>query len=152
MRKSIPGMLLCIVIAFLPAISGVVVDTDGWYNDLDKPPFTPPGWVFGPAWSTLYLATGIALYLIWRSAESNKQVAYRLFGLHLVLNASWTLVFFGLEQVWMAPAVILVLLVVIGLCIVRFKGINPWASRLFMPYFAWVVFATYLNLGIAWLN
>ncbi|MCO5216885.1 MAG: tryptophan-rich sensory protein [Thermomicrobiales bacterium] len=152
MRKSLPAMLICVAVAFLPAISGLAVETSGWYNELSKPPLTPPGWVFGPAWTTLYLTTGIALYLIWRSPNRDKQGAYGLFGLHLVLNTSWTLVFFGLEQIGLALVVILTLLIIIGLCISRFNSINPWASRLFMPYFAWVAFATYLNAGIAWLN
>lgn len=151
-RKSIPAMLICIAVAFLPAISGLVVDTDGWYNELAKPPLTPPGWLFGPAWTTLYLATGVALYLLWRSADGNKQAAFGLFGLHLILNAGWTLVFFGLEQIQLALAVILALVIVIGLCIFVFRSIDPWASRLFVPYLAWVLFATYLNVGIAWLN
>lgn len=152
MRKSIPAFLICVAIAFLPSISGFLVDTDGWYKQLEKPPLTPPGWVFGPVWSLLYLATGIALYLIWQSSDSNKQAAYGLFGTHLVLNASWTLLFFGLEQPWIALAVILALLVVIVLCIRRFASIHPWASWLFIPYLAWVSFATYLNAGIVWLN
>lgn len=152
MLKQIGALIVAILIAYIPGAIGNLVNQSPWYDALDKPPLQPPGWTFGVVWTILYIATGIALYLIWRSEASNKTMAYTLFGVHMVLNASWSLVFFGLEQPWFGLVVILALLATIVLCITNFRRISQWASWLFIPYLAWVAFATYLNAGVAFLN
>lgn len=152
MLRNIVGFIVSIAIAFIPSLVGNLVGQSVWYDELDKPPLQPPGATFGIVWTILYFLTGVALFLIWRSSASNKQMAYTLFGVHLVLNAAWSLVFFGLEMPWGALAVLIALLITIVLSILEFRRIDKWASYLFIPYAAWVAFATYLNIGILVLN
>jgi len=152
MPKQIVAFVISIAIAFIPSLLGMLVEPSGWYDSLDKPPLQPPGWVFGAVWTPLYFAKGVALFLIWRSDADNKRPAYVLFGVQLVLNAAWSLNFFGLELPWVSVAIIVALLAAIILCINRFRPISQWASWLFVTYAAWVVFATYLNIGVAVIN
>ena len=124
-----------------------------WYAALDKPPLNPPNWVFGPVWSTLYLLIGIALALvILESSTGSKKKAYFWFGLQLVLNALWSLVFFGLHAPWLGVVVIAALIVSIVMTIREFYGIQKLSAWLMLPYLAWVCFATYLTVGISLLN
>lgn len=152
MLRNIVALVAAILVACIPGAVGNLVGPGTWYDGLDKPPLQPPGWMFGVVWPILYFATGVALFLIWRSAAVDKKPAYILFGIHMVLNASWSLVFFGLQQPWFAFAVIVALLVTILVSIMYFTRISQWASWLFVPYAIWVTFAMYLNLGVAWLN
>lgn len=152
MLKQIAALVVALVIAYIPGAIGNLVSPGQWYDELDKPPLQPPGTVFPSVWIPLYLAMGVALYLIWRSSASNKQPAYVLFGIQAVLNAAWSLVFFGLQQPWFAAVIILALLAAVVYSIKVFRGVNQWAAWLFVPYAVWVAFATYLNLGVAILN
>lgn len=124
-----------------------------WYAALDKPWFNPPNWVFGPVWSTLYLLMGIALWLVWTAkSDASKQRAYIVFGTQLVLNALWSLVFFGLHQPWLAVVIIAALIVAIILNIREFNKFSRVAAWLLVPYIAWVTFASILNISVAYLN
>ena len=124
-----------------------------WYAQLDKPWFNPPNWVFGPVWSTLYLLMGIALWLVWiAKSDRSKKRAYILFGTQLVLNALWSVVFFGLHQPWAAVIVIVALWIAIALNIREFAKFSKPAAWLLVPYIAWVSFASLLNISIAILN
>lgn len=152
MLKQIVVFVASLVIAYIPGAIGNLVSPGSWYDGLNKPPLQPPGAVFPSVWIPLYLAMGVALFLIWRSDAVTKQTAYVLFGIQAVLNAAWSLVFFGMQQPWFAAVVILALLAVVVYSIKVFRGINQWAAWLFVPYAAWVAFATYLNLGVAILN
>lgn len=152
MLKQIVAFVASLVIAYIPGAIGNLVSPGSWYDGLDKPPLQPPGAVFPSVWIPLYLAMGVALFLIWRSDAANKQTAYVLFGIQAVLNAAWSLVFFGMQQPWLAAVIILALLAIVVYSIKVFRGINQWAAWLFVPYAAWVAFATYLNLGVAILN
>ncbi len=134
-----------------------------WYPELIKPSFTPPSWVFGPVWITLYTLMGVALWLVWQKREVKKwwywgkrnvatDTALVLFFIQLLLNVLWSIMFFGLENPWAGFIVIIELLVFIVLTIIWFWRINKFASILLWPYLAWVSFATLLNLMLALLN
>jgi benzodiazapine receptor len=124
-----------------------------WYAALEKPFFSPPNWIFGPVWTLLYLLMGIALFLVWTAhTKEKKKPAYIAYGVQLVLNAGWSLVFFGLHAPWAGLVVILLLLIAIGVTGRRFWPISRAAAWLIVPYLLWVIFATALNLGIALLN
>ena len=123
-----------------------------WYAGLDKPPLLPPNEVFGPTWAVLYLLMGIALALIILHKADGKKSAYLWFGVQLVLNASWSIVFFGLHQPWLAIVIIVALIGSIIMTGFTFRKFVPAAAWLLVPYLAWVCFATYLNLGVALLN
>ncbi len=147
-----------IISIILPQLIGgvgalVTISSVGsWYQTIDKPFFTPPSWVFGPAWTTLYLLMGIALFLIWKSDHPSKKTALWLFGIQLVLNGIWSPAFFGLESPILGLVVIVPLWILIVVCIKVFFPIHKTASYLMVPYLLWVSFATALNAGIWYLN
>jgi tryptophan-rich sensory protein len=125
-----------------------------WYAELIKPRFTPPDWVFGPVWISLYILMGIAAFLIWRRGLHHHVVrrALALFGVQLVLNALWSFLFFGLRS----PLAGLIGIFILGIAIIftvrSFLKVSRTAGLLLIPYFLWVSFASGLNLSIWWLN
>lgn len=141
-------LLLNALVAFgggLASTSGV----DGWYADADKPAWTPPNWVFGPVWTVLYAVMAVAAWLIWRRHGRAATTALVLYGVQLALNAAWTPVFFGAEQLGLGLAIILALEVALVATIVAFHRLTPWVAWLLGPYLAWVLYATTLNAGLA---
>lgn len=124
-----------------------------WYLTITKPAWNPPGWIFGPAWITLYTLMGIAAYLLWQQRSlPEAKIALWVYGIHLIFNALWSILFFGLKNPALAFAEIVVLLLLITATIVLFWRIHPLAGALLLPYLAWVSFATYLNYTIWQLN
>lgn len=125
-----------------------------WYTTITRPDIAPPNWVFAPVWFVLYTLMGIALFLVWRKGLSHRRVriAFWFFIAHLLVNAAWSYVFFGLHNVTLALGVIAVLWLMIAMLIVWFKRIDKRAGWLLVPYFLWVSFATYLNYLFMTLN
>ena len=125
----------------------------GVYEQLAKPPLSPPGAIFGIVWTVLYLCMGIALYLVWEChASRERSAALRLFAAQLFFNFCWPLLFFRFQwycfaAVWLAVLVLLVLLTTIV-----FYRQDTMAGKLFLPYLLWCIFALYLNAGICILN
>jgi tryptophan-rich sensory protein len=122
-----------------------------WYAGLIKPSFSPPNWLFAPVWTTLYILMGIALYRIVVKT-SWRHPAVKLFLIHLILNAFWSIAFFGLKSPLLGFLVILALLAMIAAIIWKLYRLDRSAAYLLMPYLAWVTFATLLNFSIWWLN
>ncbi len=125
-----------------------------WYAGLAKPFFAPPNWLFGPAWTTLYILMGIALFLIllkWTGKASEKK-AVGFFGMQLVLNIFWSFLFFALQNPLLAFIEIIVMWFAILATILSFYKISKPAAYLLIPYIAWVSFASILNLSIWFLN
>ncbi len=150
---NILRLVIFIVIAFLPAIVGGLFGPGDWYKGIVKPSWTPPGWVFGPAWTLLYLLIGISGYLAWESSDgAQRNLAFAVFGVQLLLNALWSWIFFGLHQPGLALLEIVTLLAVIVLNIVLFLPISRAAGLVLIPYALWVSFATALNFSIWRLN
>ena len=126
---------------------------DTWFTTLAKPAWNPPSWVFGPVWITLYTLMGVAAFLIWQRREvQGAKLALVVYGVHLILNALWSVLFFGLRNPGLAFAEILILLVFIVVTTILFWRINTWAGALLLPYLTWVSFATFLNYTIWQLN
>ena len=126
---------------------------DSWYRELIKPAWTPPGWIFGPVWTLLYLAMAIAAWLVWRQrAFSNVTAVLLLFAVQLVLNAAWSAVFFGLQNPGLAFLNIVLLWGAIVATMIAFWRIIALAGWLFVPYILWVTFAAALNLAILQMN
>jgi tryptophan-rich sensory protein len=151
-----------------PLIAGVIgsiftsESVSTWYQTIEKPSFSPPNWLFGPVWTTLYVLMGISLFLIWRATSttttfpedrrSRKIAAFIAFGSQLILNVLWSFIFFGLRSPQLAFAEIVILLISIVVTIVIFYKISRLAAVLMMPYAGWVTFASFLNLQIWLLN
>jgi len=126
----------------------------GWYEMLAKPMLTPPGWVFGPVWTILYVLMGVAAFIIWRQGLRKRpvRIALGLFFVQLVLNTLWSILFFGLQNPAAAFVGILVLWAAILATIIAFAKLSRTAAWLLVPYLLWVSFATYLNYMIWMLN
>lgn len=125
-----------------------------WYATLNKPSFNPPGWIFGPVWITLYTMMGIASYLVWqkRGDTSLAKISLVVFFVHLVFNALWSIIFFGLQNPMLAFFEIVVLWMMIVSLIIMFYQIDKRAAYLLIPYLLWVSFASVLNFFIWRLN
>ena len=119
-----------------------------WYAYLNKPFFNPPNWIFGPVWTTLYTLMGISVYLVWKK---RKGIPF-WFWVQLVLNALWSILFFGLQNPILAFVGVIFLWLSIFLTITSFYRIHKTAAYLLVPYLLWVTFASLLNASIALLN
>lgn len=142
------------VLSFIPflvavvaiAASGAVFRPGEWYLSLDKPWWTPPSWLFAPAWSVLYLMIAIAGWLVWKQAGFG--LAFGFWILNLAANAAWSWLMFGRRQMALALVDAIAMLITI-LAFIRFASpISPAAAWLFVPYLAWVTFASALNLSL----
>jgi len=125
-----------------------------WYAELKKPRYTPPNWLFGPVWTTLYIMMGISIFLVWRNGLTMNGVllAFTLFWIQLVLNALWSIIFFGIKSKGGGVITIIVLWFLILATIIASFQVSVWAGALLIPYIVWVSIASYLNIGIWLLN
>ena len=147
------SLALVLVVAVLGG-AATVSSVGDWYDGLDKAPWNPPSWVFGPAWTVLYVLMAVAAWAVAREGldEHDVRVALVLYGVQLALNLAWSLVFFGLRRPGLALVVILALLVSIAATAVAFHAVSPAAAWLLAPYLAWVAFAATLNTWVAFAN
>ncbi len=156
MKKiNVVKLLTAIVITQLAGVIGMKLSgsTAQLYTILAKPPLSPPGWLFGVVWPILYLLMGISLYIIYESPKSEtRENALNLFFIQLFVNAIWPAVFFRFEMYWLAVIVIILLDILVAGTIYLFHNVNKKASYLMLPYMVWILFATYLNIGVAILN
>ena len=126
---------------------------NAWFDALAKPAAMPPGWVFGAAWSLLYVLLGLALALVWEAPRSRaRSMGLALFFAQLALNFAWSPIFFAAHRVTLALAVIAAMLLLSAAAAASFARVRPAAAWLMAPYLAWLAFAAYLNFGILRLN
>ncbi|KYK24635.1 TspO protein [Euryarchaeota archaeon SM23-78] len=149
--------IVSIVICQLAGIIGSFFTANSiptWYLGLAKPSFNPPNWVFAPVWTTLFILMGVSLYLIWEEGFKSEGVktGLLLFGVQLILNILWSIIFFGLRNPFIAFIEIVVLWIAILLTILKFYKVSRTAAYLLIPYILWVTFAAILNLIIFILN
>lgn len=134
-------------------LGGAATDIGPWYFQLQKPSWQPPDWLFGPAWTTIYVLTSIAGVKAWRRAD---EVQRRYFMgallLNLVLNLLWSLIFFTSQRPDIALLEVILLWLSILLMVLLVRGYSPRSAWLMMPYLCWVAFAAYLNWTIVKLN
>jgi benzodiazapine receptor len=125
-----------------------------WYESLKKPSFNPPGWLFGPVWTALFILMGISLFLIWQKGlnYNGVKIALIVFGIQLILNILWSILFFGLRAPLAAFIEIIILWILILMTILIFYPISKTAALLLLPYILWVSFASILNFSLWRLN
>jgi benzodiazapine receptor len=123
-----------------------------WYAQLQKPAFNPPNWIFGPAWTTLYVLMAVSLWRVWRSGHADALKTKITFLLMLALNAAWSPVFFRLHRPDLALWIIYFYVGALALLIRYLWRQDRLAAALQLPHLAWVLFATALNSAIAHLN
>ena len=153
-RSSIPSLIFLLLLCAGAAAFGGMFGQGEWYQSLTKPALNPPGWVFGPVWTVLYLMMALAAWMIWRTESPvwDKRIALSLFILQLIVNALWSWIFFGLHDLTLALVDILIMNALIIATIATFGRVNRTAAWMMVPYWLWVSFATYLTWTIRELN
>jgi len=144
---------VCLLVGFLSSFA-TQSSVNDWYLTLNKPSFNPPNWLFAPVWTILYVMMGVAAGLVWIKGFYHIWVKTALyhFGFQLLLNALWSIVFFGLKNPLAALFIIAILFILILVTIKWFKIVSQPAALLLLPYLLWVGFATALNFRIWQLN
>lgn len=149
--KQLPALALFIALVLGGGLAiGYVTAPGEWYAELNKPPFNPPNWVFGPVWTIIYICIGLAGWRVWLNDRDGS--AMKLWWLQLALNFCWSPAFFAAQEILLALVIILALLGTIFVFIWTSRRKSPLAAWLFAPYAAWVSFASLLNLSIFALN
>jgi translocator protein len=150
-KRSGLALVGFLVITFAaPAVSAFIDMPGAWYVALNKPAWNPPAWLFGPVWTLLYTLMAVAAWLVWKRAGFAKPLMF--YFAQLALNAAWTPIFFSAHRLGGALVVIVALWLAILMTWVSFRRVNRTAGWLFVPYLAWVSFATYLNFTLWRLN
>jgi len=149
--RTLPSLIAFLAATFLVAALGAQFTPGEWYASLVKPAFNPPNWIFAPVWSVLYAMMAVAAWLVWCETQTLGRPIILWF-VQLVLNATWSWLFFGLERPDLAAVEILVLLGVILALAAAFFRIHRLAGWLLVPYIAWVSFASVLNIALWRLN
>lgn len=150
---SFVSLIVWIIICFGAGAFGSRYMPGPWFEQLRKPGWNPPNWVFAPVWTTLYLMMAIAVWRVWQKGTwTEHRLPIFLFLAQLLLNALWTYLFFGLKKPGLAFADIAVLWVLLLATVIAFWGVRQEAGWLLIPYLAWVTFASALNFSIWRLN
>lgn len=148
-------MIKRIIYSLLPIIGGSIIGliTSGYidYQNMVKPPFSPPGIVFPIVWTILYILMGISYFLATKEDENNKELD-QIYLLQLFVNFLWPIIFFVLGMYFTAFLWIILLLILVIVMIKELLKNNKISGYLQLPYFIWLLFATYLNIGITLLN
>ena len=145
-------MLLCVAVEIAAGLLTSLSVKD-WYLTVQKPAWTPPSWVFSPVWTYLYLSMGFAAWLVWEQRRHRSvRIAMLLFAVQLTLNLIWSGLFFGLQMPMLAFWEIVLLWFAILATLSAFWRVRTLAGVLFVPYLAWVTYASALNLAIWQLN
>lgn len=150
-------LLICLAAPQLVGITAGLATSAGtreWYPTLTKPAFNPPAWIFAPVWTALYLAMGLAAWLVWRrlGEAPAARAALVAFWAQLALNWAWSFLFFGMRSPLAGLVDIVLLLAAIVVTTALFFRVSAWAGALMIPYLAWVAFATVLNAALWRLN
>jgi len=160
-RRSWPALIVFLALSCAVAAIGVIAtlpNIPGWYASAEKPAWTPPNAVFGPAWTVLYALIAVAAWLVWRAGPPARRPAMVAYGVQLGLNLVWTPVFFagypvlGAAALWIGLGIIIALDLAIIAQIALSARLSRLAAWLLAPYLAWCLFATTLNAGVAVLN
>ena len=154
LKNKILSFLLFALVTFSASLIGglaTISFKEPWYSLLIKPSFNPPDWIFGPVWTTLYLMMTVAIWNFWHNKNRNMNTVYIDF-IHLITNATWSIVFFIFHNMVMALIVLITLIALIINLILRFKPISISSVYLLIPYLLWCCFALVLNFNLILLN
>ena len=154
LKNKFLSFILFGLITYSASVIGGLVTVgfkEPWYSLINKPTFNPPSWLFAPVWTTLYLMMTIAIWLFWHSRNRDMNTIYIYF-IHIVFNATWSIVFFGLHQIFFALVVLVILITLIIILIIRFKRVNFVSYYLMIPYLLWCFYALFLNYNLMVLN
>lgn len=153
--KQALGLLGWLAVCFGTAGIGAIASAraTSFYEQLSRPTWAPPAWLFGPVWSVLYFLIAIAAWLVWQKhGFRGASVAFKLFGVQLIANALWSWLFFAWHLGALSLAEVILLWVLITGTIIAFWRLHKLAALLLLPYLAWVSFATVLTYSLWRLN
>ena len=150
------GLVVALAVTFAAAGIGSVFTSQSvgdWYQQIAKPSWTPPGWLFGPVWTVLYTLMAVAAWLVWRQGGwGEARLALGLYAGQLVLNAAWSALFFGARLPGPAFAELVVLWLMIVATTAAFFRKSAVAGVLMLPYAGWTAFAGALNFALWRMN
>ncbi|MGC1710593.1 MAG: TspO/MBR family protein [Methyloceanibacter sp.] len=153
---DIPSILVLVAFVgacFLAAATGAVFPPGDWYERLAKPSWRPPNWLFAPVWTVIYLTIAVSGWLVWRKyGFAGATLPLAIYLVQLILNASWSPIFFGMHRPDLAFVEVVMLWLSIIATIAAFHRLNAAAAWLLLPYLTWVTFAATLNFAIWRLN
>lgn len=154
LKKKNNNIILLIAAVALPLLVGglAVLISGGTTASFEKPPFSPPDWVFPIVWNILYIMLGISSYLIYKDSDYKFNDALKAYFYQLFVNFIWPIVFFRFEYYTAAAVVLGVLILLVIGNIIEFYKMNRTAGLLLVPYLIWCLYALYLNIGVAVLN
>ena len=153
MSNKYLSLFIILAITFLAsAIGGYTTSTfkEPWYSQLTLASFNPPAWVFGPVWTTLYIMMSLAIWKIWYNTRDKKTL--KIYFVHLFFNASWSVIFFGFHQIFLAVINLIIILIFIFLLLKIYLEKDKISFYLMIPYFLWSSYALVLNISIFILN
>lgn len=157
-ERPILALAITILTVEIVGASGAIFTGQGlsmWYDTLQRPALSPPNWVFGPVWTVLFALIGIAVWLVWRGADSSPRearVAFAIFVVHFAFNIGWSAVFFGMQEIGWGLVVIGILWLLIVATMWAFGRVDRRTVLLLVPYLLWVSFAAFLNYRFWVLN
>ena len=154
LTKKTISLLIFIVLAFGASAWGGLITSfykEPWYSTIIKPDFNPPDWIFAPVWITLYLLMSVGAWLIWINPKRVEKIIYIYF-IHLLINGSWSLFFFGLHLILVSLIIIAVIIIFVIWLMKLYYPINKLSTFLMAPYLAWLGYAFVLNFYIFILN
>ena len=154
LKNKILSFILFALITYSASIIGGIATIEfkePWYSLLIKSSYNPPAWVFAPVWSTLYLMMTIAIWKFWHSKNRDMNTIYIYF-IHIILNTTWSVVFFVFHKMVFALVVLFLLIFLIMVLMLRFKRVNMLSFYLMIPYLLWCCFALILNFNLIILN
>ncbi len=147
-------LAVCILIPLIFGTVSAILTSSAMdrFEEIAKPPLSPPGFLFPIVWTLLYILMGISSYLVFVSTSKYRKEALTLYALQLIFNFVWPVIFFNFEKYLFAFIWLIALLVLVILMILKFYKIDKKAAYLQIPYILWLLFAGYLNLGVYLLN
>jgi len=149
MIENWPVLLAFVGVCILTASSGAIFTPGRWYQELDKPPWTPPNWAFGPAWTVIFALIAYSGYVFWMATPAEERLwPLVVYGVQLTFNAGWSALFFGLKRMDLALGDAILMLAAIAANMIAFYPHAPEAAWLLAPYLVWVSFASVLNYAI----
>ena len=154
LTKKIISLLIFNILAFGASAWGSYVTNmykEPWYSEIARPSFNPPDWIFAPVWIILYIAMSVAIWLIWINPKRVEKIIYIYF-IHLLINGSWSIFFFGLHLILVSLIVIAIIIFFAAWLIKLYYPINKLSSFLMVPYLMWLSYAFVLNFYIFILN
>jgi translocator protein len=150
--ESLVALAVFVLANLAAASSGAIFRPGEWYASLAKPSWTPPNWAFPVVWSILFLMNAVSGWLVWQAAGQAASGALGLYVLSLILNASWSAVFFGLRRMVLGFVNVSLIWLSIVAVALAFWPISPVAAALQLPYLVWVTIAAALNFTVARMN